>query len=116
IVFTQHQTVFSTTTPSEAFMRRDLQGRRILITGASSGIGEQLARQLATEGAKLVLAARSQDKLRQLAQALPGEILVVPTDLTKEADRQNVLDQAVQHFGGLDVLINNAGIASWAHF
>ena len=97
-------------------MRRDLQGRRILITGASSGIGEQLARQLAGEGAKLILAARSHDKLRQLAQSLPGETLVVPTDLTKEADRQNVLDQAVQHFGGLDILINNAGVASWAHF
>ncbi len=97
-------------------MRRDLTGRRILITGASSGIGKALAEQLAKLGAKLVLAARSEDKLRALAQNLPGETLVVPTDVADDADRARVIDQAAQHFGGLDVLINNAGIASWAHF
>lgn len=97
-------------------MARDLRGRRILITGASSGIGKALATQLAHEGARLILAARSEDKLRDLAGSLPGETLVVPTDVRLEADRQRVLDRAVEHFGGLDVLINNAGIASWAHF
>jgi short-subunit dehydrogenase len=86
------------------------------VTGASSGIGKALATQLAQEGARLVLASRSEEKLRALAQSLPGETLVVATDVTKEADRQNVLDQAQSHFGGLDVLINNAGVASWAHF
>ena len=100
-------------------MTRTLQGRRVLITGASSGIGRCLAQQLAQAGARLVLAARSEDKLTALAQSLPlprEDVLVVPTDVTKEQDRQNVLDQAVQHFGGLDVLINNAGVASWNHF
>jgi len=100
-------------------MTRTLQGRRVLITGASSGIGRALAQQLAQAGAKLVLAARSEDKLHELAGSLrvPREdVLVVPTDITREQDRQNVLDRAADHFGGLDVLVNNAGIASWAHF
>jgi short-subunit dehydrogenase len=100
-------------------MTRDLQGRRILITGASSGIGKALAQQLAPLGAKLVLAARSEDKLNALADSLPGpkeNVLVASADITSEVDRQRLLDRAVERFGGLDVLINNAGIASWAHF
>ncbi len=97
-------------------MTRELHGRRILITGASSGIGRALAQQLAPLGAKLVLAARNEEKLKAVADALPGGALIVPTDVTKEEDRQNVLNRAVDHLGGLDVLINNAGIASWAHF
>src|SRR4051812_42867540 len=100
-------------------MTRSLQGRRVLITGAPSGIGRATAQQLAALGARLVLAARSADKLESLAASLPNsreDILVVPTDVTKEADRQNVLDRAALQFGGLDVLINNAGIASWDHF
>ena len=102
-------------------MTRDLEGRRILITGASSGIGKALAQQLAPLGAKLVLAARSEDKLKALADSLTSRererpVLVVPTDITKDEDRQHLLDRAVAELGGLDVLINNAGIASWAHF
>jgi len=108
-------------------MARNLTGKRILITGASSGIGKALAQQLASQGAKLVLAARSEDKLRALAASLPSPSgrgaggegdahLVVPTDVTNEHDREQVLTRAVEHFGGLDVLINNAGIASWDHF
>jgi short-subunit dehydrogenase len=97
-------------------MARDIQGKRILITGASSGIGKALAQQLAPLGAKLVLASRSQDKLKAVAESLPGSPVVVAADITREEDRQRALDTAVEQFGGLDVLINNAGIASWAHF
>ena len=105
-------------------MTRDLHNRRILITGASSGIGKALAQQLASLGAKLVLAARTDEKLQAVAASLAsptgdgGEkrYLVVPTDITKDEDRQRLLDRAVEQFGGLDVVINNAGIASWAHF
>lgn len=97
-------------------MTRDLHGRRILITGASSGIGKALAGQLAPLGARLVLAARGEEKLRAVADSLAGDVLVVPTDITREEDRQRLLDAAARHFGGLDVLVNNAGIASWAHF
>src|SRR5271154_627618 len=114
-------------TGSRAYqMKRDLKGRRILITGASSGIGRCLAEQLVGEGARLVLAARSEEKLREVAGQLAGtpapngarlaDVLVVPTDVTKPEERQRLLSQVVERFGGLDVLINNAGIASWAHF
>jgi len=100
-------------------MTRDLRGQRILITGASSGIGKALALQLADCGAKLILAARSADKLQALADSLPeghAGCLVAPTDVTREEERTFLLDQTVAKFGGLDVLINNAGIASWDHF
>jgi short-subunit dehydrogenase len=97
-------------------MARDLTGKRILITGASSGIGKALARELAARGARLILTARSEDKLSELAKSLPGETLVVAADIARDEDRQRLLDRTVEHFGGLDVLINNAGVASWAHF
>lgn len=97
-------------------MKRHLHGKRIAITGASGGIGLALARALAQQGARLVLAARSQAKLDELARTLPGEALVVAADVTKDDDRQRLLDRAVERFGGLDVLINNAGVCSWAHF
>ena len=100
-------------------MKRDLRGRRILITGASSGIGRSLAEQLAQEGARLTLAARSEDKLRDLARSLTAngaEVEVVPADVTIEADRRRLLERAADRFDGLDVLVNNAGVASWAHF
>ena len=71
-----------------------------------------------------MLAARSEDKLKALAASLPspsgrgvgGTPLVIPADITKEDDRRRLLEHAVAELGGLDVLINNAGIASWAHF
>src|ERR1041384_8078170 len=97
-------------------MKRDLAGRRILITGASSGIGRALSEQLAANGARLALAARSEGKLRELAASLKTETVVVPTDLSQEADRVRLIAEVKARFGCLDVLINNAGIASWAHF
>src|SRR5438874_1594794 len=99
-------------------MTRHMHGRRVLITGASSGIGRCLAQQLSAAGSRLILAARSEDRLHETARSLgkpASDVLVVPADITREADQQNVLDQAVAQFGGLDVLINNAGVASWAH-
>ncbi len=100
-------------------MRRDLSGARVLLTGASSGIGRSLAEQAARAGAKLVLTARSVDKLEQLARSLTilgAEAIAVPGDITREADRQHILTTALEHFDGLDVLINNAGVGSWCHF
>jgi len=100
-------------------MTRTLAERRILITGASSGIGRCLAEQLAGLGARLALAARSQDKLAEFESRLRSkgcDALAVPADVTVDDDRKRLLDTVVEHFGGLDVLVNNAGIASWAHF
>jgi short-subunit dehydrogenase len=100
-------------------MHRELRGARILITGASSGIGRSLAEQAARAGARLALTARSADKLRDLAgslTALGAEALAVPGDITNAEDRRNIVTTAVEHFDGLDVLINNAGVGSWCHF
>src|SRR5205085_6150449 len=100
-------------------MKRRLKGRRVLITGASSGIGRCLAQQLAGAGARLAIAARDQARLNAVAQSLArpaDDVLVVRADVTCESDRRNLFDQAVAHLGGLDVLVNNAGVASWAHF
>lgn len=100
-------------------MRRDLKGRRILITGASSGIGRALAEQLAGAGARLMLAARSAEKLRDLAASLAQrdtEAIAMPTDVTRDDDRQRLLAEVEERWQGLDALVNNAGIGSWAHF
>jgi short-subunit dehydrogenase len=100
-------------------MRRDLRGARVLITGASSGIGRCLAEQSAREGARLALVARTAEKLTELAGTLTAsgaEAVAFPTDLTSEQDRQNVLARIVERFDGIDVLINNAGVGSWGHF
>jgi short-subunit dehydrogenase len=100
-------------------MHRELRGARILLTGASSGIGRCLAEQAARAGARLVLTARSADKLHDLAASLTSlgaEAVAVPGDITNDEDRRNILTTAAERFDGLDVLINNAGVGSWCHF
>ncbi len=91
-----------------------LQGRVVVVTGASSGIGQACAVAFADKGAKVVLAARRVDRLEQLVariEASGGEALAVATDVTDEAAVENLFDRAVARFGTVDVLINNAGIA-----
>jgi short-subunit dehydrogenase len=89
----------------------------VIITGASSGIGEALARRFALAGSRLVLAARRTDRLTDLAIELKGcEILTVETDVSVEADCRNMVEKAVERFGRIDVLINNAGISMRALF
>jgi short-subunit dehydrogenase len=100
-------------------MRRSLQDRRILITGASSGIGRCLAEQADWREARVLLTARSADKLDELARQLNdrgGQVLAAPADITVPADRQRLIDTAQEQLGGLDVIINNAGVASFGHF
>ena len=91
-----------------------LEGRVAVVTGASSGIGEACAISFVEKGAKVVLAARRAERLSALVdriEASGGEALAVTTDVTREADVDNLFEQAVDRFGTVDVLINNAGVA-----
>ena len=100
-------------------MARTITGKRVILTGASSGIGRALAEALAQAGSHLVLAAHSAEKLEELARSLSamgGKVIVVPADVTVEGDRTRIIQTAVEKLGGIDLLINNAGIASWGQF
>jgi short-subunit dehydrogenase len=86
----------------------DIKGKVVIITGASSGIGLATARLLARHGAKVALAARSRDKLNQLAAEL-ADSFAIPTDMRSEKDIRKMTKKVLEHFGRIDVLINNAG-------
>lgn len=91
-----------------------LDGKTAIVTGASSGIGRETARALADDGASVVLAARREERLEELAAALETdygiETLVVPTDVTDEEAVEDLVERTVETFGGCDVLVNNAGL------
>jgi len=91
-------------------MTQSLSGKIAIVTGASEGIGARLAAALRGRGARLALVARSESKLRAVAGP---EDLVIPCDLTQDATRSTVIDRALEHFGGIDILINNAGRGSY---
>jgi short-subunit dehydrogenase len=99
--------------------RRKLTGLRILITGASQGIGRALAVEAARRGARVLAAARSLELLEELAKevrASGGTIEIVNADVTRGEDRNRMVEAAREHYQGLDVLINNAGIGATGHF
>jgi len=87
-----------------------------LITGASTGIGAALARAWAARGDNVVLAARNEDALKELARQCGQNALAVKTDVTDPKQCEAMVKAAVDRFGGLDVLVNNAGISMWARF
>ncbi|WP_077033992.1 SDR family oxidoreductase [Pelomonas sp. KK5] len=92
-------------------MSKAIEGKVVVITGASSGLGEAAARALAARGAKLVLGARRLDRLEALAAELGGsEVLVQATDVTDAAQVQALADAALARFGRIDVMLNNAGL------
>ncbi len=98
-------------------MSTNIENKVVVITGASSGLGEATARHLAARGAAVVLGARRTDKLEQIAadiRAGGGKAEVVATDVTSKAQVQALIDTAVRVFGRVDVLINNAGLMSIA--
>jgi NADP-dependent 3-hydroxy acid dehydrogenase YdfG len=88
----------------------NLEGKVVIVTGASSGIGEATARHLASLGAKLVLGARRTDRLRTLADELGDRVIWRETDVTKLSDQQALAEQALERFKQVDALVNNAGI------
>lgn len=110
--------------------RRSIRGCRVLVTGASGGIGRALALDLVAQGAQVVALARRAERLAQLvtdaaksapispgaATAPHGAIEPVAGDVTLSADRRRALDAACQRWGGLDVLVNNAGVGALGPF
>lgn len=89
-----------------------MRGQTVIITGASSGLGRLTALYLAQAGANVVLAARSAEELDLLAQevrALNVQALPIATDVTRDADVERLVAQSLDHFGRIDVLLNNAG-------
>ena len=100
-------------------MNNGLNGRVVIITGASSGIGAAMAREYSKMGARVVLGARNEAKLAQLAQEIDsegGKAIYLVTDVTKEEDCRRLVERAVEEFGGVDVMICNAGISMRALF
>jgi len=99
---------------------QDLSNKTALVTGASSGLGEAFARDLAARGANLVLVARRKDRLETLAAALAAErgvtVRVEAVDLASEAARQSLADRLAADGVNVDLLVNNAGFGVWGNF
>ena len=96
-----------------------MKNKLVIITGASSGIGKACAEKFAQEGANLVLAARSADKLREVAENIARygvQVLPVVTDVSVEEECKHLIKSAINKFGRIDVLVNNAGISMRASF
>ena len=92
--------------------KRPFRGNVVILTGASQGIGAEVAYRLAAQGARLTLAARNVDRLEEVAaacRASGGEALVAPTDITDEAQCKALIARTVTAYGRVDTLINNAG-------
>jgi short-subunit dehydrogenase len=102
---------------SQYFNSFFVKNKVVVITGASSGIGRALAKDFASKGARLSLAARRLDLLEQLKSELPdSEILIKKTDVSNENDCKELIDETIKRFGQIDILINNAGISMRAIF
>jgi short-subunit dehydrogenase len=98
--------------------RRSIAGLRVLLTGASSGIGRELAIQLVQQGASVIALARRRDRLEELSREInrPEHFAYRATDVTDPAQRSAAIEHCIEQFGGLDVLINNAGSGSIGPF
>ena len=96
-----------------------LSNKTILLTGATRGIGREIALAFAGHGGKLVLAGRNKEaleKTRADVERAGGEAIVVPGDVTDAGWRQTIVDKTIQTYGGLDILVNNAGVVSAGWF
>src|SRR5258707_8513973 len=94
-------------------MSKNIEGKVVVITGASSGLGEATARLLSAQGASVVLGARRVERIKSLADELTrsgGKALAVATDVTHYDQVKRLVDVAVQAYGRIDVMINNAGL------
>ncbi|MGH3705011.1 MAG: SDR family oxidoreductase, partial [Agromyces sp.] len=96
--------------PDRSTARRALDGKVVLVTGASSGIGRATALALSTAGARVAVGARRVDRLESLVDAAPGEAIALRLDVTDPASVERAVGEAVERFGRLDALVNNAGL------
>lgn len=90
-------------------MKKRLEGKTAVITGGTSGIGEAAAELFAAEGARVIIAGRSEEKGEKIAERLGKNVMYQRADVTREADIHNLIQSAMNHFGRLDCLLNNAG-------
>src|SRR5437899_2146341 len=100
-------------------MARDLTGKRVILTGASGGIGRALAEALVQAGARVALAARQPEAIDELAGKLrqfEGDVVAVPGDITNANDRRRLVRAAVAASARPDILTSNAVVGSWGHF
>jgi hypothetical protein len=100
----------TTPTLADPLARFRLDDQVVVVTGASSGLGEHFARVLHAVGARVVVTARRADRLDRLAAELPGAVPIA-ADVSLEADRERLVGDVVDHHGRVDVLVNNAGVA-----
>lgn len=95
-------------------MSNHIEGKVVVITGASSGLGEETARHLSAQGANVALGARRTERIESLAEEINstnnGKAIVVTTDVTERGQVKNLVDSAVDEFGRVDVMLNNAGL------
>jgi short-subunit dehydrogenase len=94
----------------------DLKDKTAILTGASSGIGAALAVAFGQKGANLTLAARRLDRLKEVAQKCPAEVLTLAADLTRDSDRRRIVQQTLERWGRIDILVNNAGLGIYGDF
>ena len=87
-----------------------LEGKRTIVTGAANGIGRAIALRLASEGARVVIADVNEEDARGVAEEIDGETLVHKADVTQDGDVGGLVERAVSEWGGLDVMVNNAGV------
>jgi NAD(P)-dependent dehydrogenase (short-subunit alcohol dehydrogenase family) len=89
---------------------RRLEDKRVIITGAGAGIGRAIALRMSGEGARVVIADLDEESSREVAAELEGDSLVHQTDVTREGEVEALVRRAVEEWGGLDVMVNNAGV------
>ncbi|MDO9228030.1 MAG: SDR family oxidoreductase [Syntrophales bacterium] len=94
----------------------NLQGKIVVITGASSGIGAALAKAFSKVGARVALAARREDRLKQIAADCPSENLIVAADVTDPNGRRSIIERTLDRWRRLDILVNNAGAGLYGKF
>ncbi len=100
-------------------MNGKFKDKVVIITGASEGIGRALAKAFAKESAKIVISARNEERLKELADEIGkknNDVLIVKADITKQDDCHRLIEETISHFGKLDILVNNAGRTMWCRF